>query len=852
MSIKNYHLELIQYLRTRLKASIFSFIFFISLSTPQKIFSQDNISIKVKNTGLNAVITYLRDNYALNVSFNDDKLSQYKVTLNKTFNNPQEALNYLSKSYPISIELVNNVYVITSSNPNSAAKFLLAGTVTDALSNETLPSSTVFINGTYLVSDQKGNFSYTSNTDSIFRLQVSYLGYLKLDTLVGPNNYLNIKLNQSSIKIAEVVLSSVNNAIESNTFHYTGNLKINHNISENLPGSSDNSVYNILRLQPGVTASGDQSNDLMIWGSYKGQTKVSFDGFTVFGVRNFNDNIGAINPLIAKDLNILKGGYGVSNGDRVGGVVEITGVDGNTLNPNVKVAVNNLTLNGIVSTPVFKNTALTVAARQTYYNLYSPYSRENNSPPRGRVENIVDFTVFPDYSFSDINLKFSGKSDKGDNYFISLFKGGDDLLSEFNTSQGRFLINGTEEERNQQYGSSAFYSKLWKKGSISSFTASSSGLKNTYNQQVKLNFSNNNQNFNNLADLSVNNISESSLKFTHRLPTHQNYSLSMGAGYIYNSTSFTKDSVNVRKLKDENYSSRFYLFSENSYYLSPKLKLIMGLRSDMDLSLRKTYLQPRLAAKYQLNDHLKLSAAWGIYKQFISYNTSIDQQGDLNYTWTVSDGKEIPVYGAQHWVAGLNYEKNNWWFNTDFYYKTIDGITRFIQNNNGRSNIVGTGKAIGVDFLVKKNYKGSTAWVAYTLSKATESYPIQIRNTIFSTNNRAPQDQRHELKFAAIFKINSFYLSSNYVYGSGFPSTNPFDNPAENQLSYNRFDSAITYKFAAKKYRLETGVSVLNVFNTQNLKTGNLERIPTEQASTLNVYSQPVPFTPTIFLNFSL
>ena len=54
---------------------------------------------------------------------------------------------------------------------------------------------------------------------------------------------------------------------------------------------------NLLRLQPGILASGEQTNDLIIWGSYEGHSQVLFDNFTIYGLKNFNDNISAFNPF---------------------------------------------------------------------------------------------------------------------------------------------------------------------------------------------------------------------------------------------------------------------------------------------------------------------------------------------------------------------------------------------------------------------------------------------------------------------------------------------------------------------------------------------------------------------------
>ena len=38
---------------------------------------------------------------------------------------------------------------------------------------------------------------------------------------------------------------------------------------------------------PGILAAGEQSNDLLIWGGYESHSQIKFDGFTVFGLKNF-------------------------------------------------------------------------------------------------------------------------------------------------------------------------------------------------------------------------------------------------------------------------------------------------------------------------------------------------------------------------------------------------------------------------------------------------------------------------------------------------------------------------------------------------------------------------------------
>ena len=80
----------------------------------------------------------------------------------------------------------------------------------------------------------------------------------------------------------------------------------------------------------------------------------------------------------------IKGGYDARYGERVGGIVNITGKNGNTERTSFSVNLNNMTLNGMVEIPLFKNGSLIVALRHTYYELYNPgelnlrYRRNNN------------------------------------------------------------------------------------------------------------------------------------------------------------------------------------------------------------------------------------------------------------------------------------------------------------------------------------------------------------------------------------------------------------------------------------------------------------------------------------------
>jgi hypothetical protein len=224
----------------------------------------------------------------------------------------------------------------------------------------------------------------------------------------------------------------------------------------------------------------------------------------------------------------------------------------------------------------------------------------------------------------------------------------------------------------------------------------------------------------------------------------------------------------------------------------------------------------------------------------------VDSTLNFSYFWTNSDETLIPVLHGRHLVGGLSYNKNGYTASVEAYHKITDGITRFFNGTQflSRGFYEGEGRSYGIDLFLKKEYKKHMAWISYSYSKADEHFPFYIRDYYLP----APHQQTHELKLAGIINLNSFYLSANYVYGSGFER---YDVETEEgtwlNQEYKRFDAAVVHKFKPGKVKAEAGISVLNVFDNDNIKYSNLRRATVDEIS-LDIYAEAVPFTPALFL----
>ena len=244
---------------------------------------------------------------------------------------------------------------------------------------------------------------------------------------------------------------------------------------------------------------------------------------------------------------------------------------------------------------------------------------------------------------------------------------------------------------------------------------------------------------------------------------------------------------------------------------------------------------------------MKINSAWGIYNQFITRSSVIDDNGNYKYLWVVCDNEDIPVLHAQHYVSGISWSNNNFLVSLEAYYKKTDGITRYVETLTERTIYQGDSKSRGIDLFVKKDYNGHSAWVSYSLSKTEEYFPYFLEDEY----QRALHDQRHEVKLAGILNLKPAYISANYVYGSGFPDpATPYTDDSDDYV-YSRFDMALVFKFSRNKYNLDAGLSLLNVFNTENIKYSNFVRIPSEETETIDLHAEAVPRTLTLFLNLS-
>jgi hypothetical protein len=843
------------------------------------------IKVFADNQYLNFVLIYLRDQYGFQLSYNDSEVSKYKVTISKTFETREETLTFLLQGLPFQLKKTGEVFILVPDRKKQGdekPKVLttISGQIVEAGSFEPLPFSSVFINNHPIVSDVMGSFNFTASADASFHVTISHLGYYIFDTILYAGINQKFKLLPSSENLPEIEVRE--NLVEraAQIGDEPGKIKLNHNIARYLPGQGDNSVFNLLRLMPGIQAAGEQTTDLLIWGSYEGQSLIMLDGFTLFGLKNYNDNISVVNPFWVKNIEIYKGGYDARFGNRVGGMVNMTGKNGNRSKPTFSFNINQTTLNGMIELPLLKKSELMMAYRQTYYNLYNlndfnvfaptHASHTGDQDLKYTTNAVPDVSVYPDnYRFRDFNMKYSYHFNNNDLFYVSFYQGGDDfkltadVLLNRPPVPGKFgnttlKVNVLNNELNKQQGLSAYYNKLWKNGNISKIIISHA----SFSREIKDYIQSKNQVsgafYNQDTAVVANNAGENSIRLENIINLKDGHQVELGGGIYFNNALIEnmqvyKDKMPVSTMK-EYQNDREYVYAQDNLPVNKRINIKSGVRISYVDQTMKFHLEPRISASVKLSETLKLNASWGIYNQFMYKKSTVDRDNNYSYLW-ITSGENIPVLHANHWVTGFNYFKKGFTFNVDGYLKTTRNLTRqiFQEGTEGPGEragsyvqVEGDAKTFGIDVYIKKDIGRHSIWASYTLSKALERLSAGTSST--ATWNPAPHDQKHELKIAALSGFGHFYFSADYVYGSGMEILKEAFREQTGNIRYNRIDVAVTYKLPFKKFNGETGLSVLNLLDTQNLKASNLKNIfVTNELGSVKIYTDAVPFTPTLF-----
>jgi hypothetical protein len=778
-------------------------------------------------------------------------------------------------TYPFGLWLV--VLLWLAQLPGAAqTRITLSGTVQDATSGENLTGATVRVRelpGVGTGANAYGFYTLTVPAGA-YTLEASFVGYATQTRAltVNASQRLDFKLKPGGSDLGEVVVTgrSADAAISKAQM---GVERLDLKQIAKVPvlfGEKD--VIKTLTLLPGIKSAGEGSSGFSVRGGAIDQNLILLDEAPVYNASHLLGFFSTFNSDAIKDLTVFKGGMPAQYGGRLSSVVDIKMKDGNnqTLHGSggIGLIASRLALEG----PITKDKgSFLVTARRTYADVFLKFSRN---------ETTKNSSLY----FYDVNAKANYVLNDRNRLYFSAYLGRD-ALGLANTF-GQYYGNKTATLRLNHLFSDRVFSNT-------------SLIYSKYDYEIDI--SSNDQNF-----IIKSKIQDLNLKQDFEFTPSATQTLRFGAQAIYHTitpgyvTAEGTSSVNATADRS-NFSLETAAYLSHEWQAAPRLNFTSGLRlSGFSLlgtgtynsydaagtvlatntynsrtQFLKTYLrlEPRFAASFQLNEASSIKAGYArnVQNLHLLSNSSTSLPTDLYVPTTFNVKPETSDQVSAGYYRTLGKDKT-YSLTVETYYKALNNQIDYRDGTQLRGNfdveaslLYGTGRAYGIEFLVRKDVGRFTGWLGYTLSKSERQFTDINSGAWFN----ARQDRPNDLSIVGIYQLNSKWsFSGTFLASTGNAVTFPVGKyavagqvvslyglrNADRLPGYRRLDLGATYEKPHQeghRFHSSWSFSIYNALGRENPYSISFRADPNDATRTQAVQTALFRTIPSATYNFS-
>ena len=704
-------------------------------------------------------------------------------------------------------------------NVLAQSKGVISGTVRDEDSGETLIGVSIYEEKLQLgtTTDEKGRYELELPFGE-HTLRVSYVGYSTINKRVNIGNKpvtLNLKLESEQKKLSEVEVTSERKdrnvtamAMSVQTLDMITIKKI-----PALMGEVD--VIKSITLLPGVQSASEGSS-----------------GFSVFSVFN-NDAV--------KDATLYKGDIPANFGGRLSSVLDVAVKDDMPKRFSLQGGIGLVTSRLMLETPLFDHkTSVMLAGRRTYAGLVLPFLGEDLNKSR--------------INFYDINAKVTQSLGKNDRLFLSFYNGHD----EFNMQQMIGL----------GYGNTSATLR-WSHIFSDRLTSNLSLIGSRYRYSIDVNYS--------PYDFGIK-AGTDAASLNYDFAMHWNDKHVSKFGLTTGIQSYLQGEIDDRGgalsqyLQIDQSTSvarkglEHALYFTHDYSPTPRLTFRAGLRLScfQNIGEEDFYLlddvmyvvtdtlhygkgevfntminpEPRVAAKFQLDEHSSVKASYSRTVQYAQIASSAT--GGLPFDVWFPTSPNVKPQKCDQFALGYfrNFGNDAIETSVEVYYKNMQNVIDFKDNAitfgylliDGQLR-VGKGRSYGAEFLIRKNVGKFTGWISYTYARSFRT----IKGISYGREYRSPYDRPHNIVIVGSYEVSPrITLAANWIYNTGQPVTFPYGQYTLNGVTYavyngkrnesrypdyHRLDLSFTCKLGKlenRRWQHELNVSVYNAYARHN------------------------------------
>ncbi len=748
-------------------------------------------------------------------------------------------------------------------------KFSISGSIKDITSGEELIGAAVLVKelpGTGVVANAYGFYTLELPVGE-YTLRFQYTGYelkeqkVKLDKSMK----LNVEMKPKNSELKEIEISA-EKPDESLSRVTMGVEKLSAKEIKMIPvlfGEAD--LLKTLQLLPGVKSAGEGNTGFFVRGGSADQNLILLDEAPVYNASHLLGFFSVFNSDAVKEATLYKGTMPTEFGGRIASVLDVKMNEGNQKKLNVLGGVGLIASRLTVEAPIVKDkSSFIVSGRRTYADMFLKLSADTN---------LRKSTLY----FYDLNAKLNYKISDRDRIFISGYFGRDNFgfSDQFRFDWG----NATGTIR----WNHLFSDKLFSNTSL---------IFSDYNYRIKLSASD--------FDVEIGStIRDWNLKQDYQYYKNNKSTFKFGWNSIYHTfmpgevdgADFLTNLTNDRRYAWENAA-----YVSHQYQFNNKLSVDYGLRlstfsfigpgtvyefdtdgniTDERQAANGEFIQnyinpePRFSINYRVDSLQSIKGGYSrtVQNLHLLSNTTSGNPTDI---WVPSSNNIKPELGDQY-SAGYfrNLKKNTYEFSAETYYKWManqidyrNGAELILNQEVEGELVYGTGRAYGLELLIRKKTGKLTGWVGYTLSRTERKFDEIDDGKYFA----ARQDRTHDLTVVAMYELNNKWaLSANFVYYTGNAVTFPsgkyeMDGQIVNYYSerngyrmpaYHRLDLGATYyRKRTDTYESSWSFSVYNAYGRQNAFTVSFRESDTNPGQTEAVQLSLFRWIPSITYNF--
>ncbi len=621
---------------------------------------------------------------------------------------------------------------------------------------------------------------------------------------------VKVELQKATVKdLNEVTISAEQR--KKSTEVQMSQIKLDKKGLERVPSvGAENDVVGAFSVTPGVVTTGDQGGQLYVRGGTPIQNKILLDGMTIYTPFHSIGFFSIFETELVKNVDIYTGGFDSRYGGRISSVMDITYRDGNRKEFGGKVSVSpflaKLVLEGPFSKPKNGKPSKASYVFSTKHSLLD-YTSENLYP---RVNNGDGLP----FAFTDIYGKVTLNADGGSKFSFFGFN---------NTDKVRYT--DLADLNWQQSGGGANFVLI--PGGSSVFIR---GHFNMSRYALEFNEVN--------AQPRSSSIGGADLGFDFTFFQKGEGQLDIGVNINGFETNYLTYNEFKSKIEDNNFNFEVgsyanYRIVRNRWVIQPGFRVQLYTAADQG----KFSPEPRLGAKYNLNEKMRLKVSGGRYSQnFTSassdrdvvnlFNGLLSAPSNVQSQFTTQNGNVRDVRNSiqysWHAIIGYEYDFNKYLsFNIEAYYKYFDQLSNINQNKAyddidlfadkpdelKKDFIIESGKSYGVDLLVKYSRERFFLWGVYSYGYSTRWDGFVEYAPVF--------DRRHNLNVVSTYnfgKKKNLELSVRWNFGSGLPFT-PTAGFFQNETLNNGLNSDYTTS------NTNSVSTLLGDFNSKRLPT---------------------------------